>query len=143
MTSPTFTRIVHDRPYLDGILRTWLLRGDRCAIQTTFAHVSVPLVFGTKLKWEGVIAGYHSQTPQSPGEQPHTNDCPYVEGNVCHFEGTEARAADLVAEWVAANHDDAVIWDAAEREYQRLFVEPIDFQEWMIREVGDLGGDIV
>ncbi|MEU4574206.1 hypothetical protein ACBI99_44560 [Nonomuraea sp. ATR24] len=139
--APLFTRIMHDRPYAGGIRRTWLLQGDRCAIQVTFAHVPIPLVSGSKLGWEAIIFGYHSQAPQSPGEQPHTNDCPYVEGGVCHFEGTEARAAWLMVQWVAANYDDDVIWAAAERAYRELFVEPIDFVEWMVREVGDIRPD--
>ncbi|MEU6719866.1 hypothetical protein ABZ897_51145 [Nonomuraea sp. NPDC046802] len=144
MTNPTFTRTTRTANLGNGQeRRDWILSAGRCAVHIIFIGEArmTEQPDPTSRVWGGFVFGWHSQAPNGEGDKPHTNDCPHVEGGVCFFEGHTSRAEDLAAAWVAGGFNDEVIWAAAEQEMRERFIEPIDFQELMIRDLGDLGPD--
>lgn len=64
--------------------------------------------------------GYHSPSPMYEGQEPVSNDCPYVEGGTCYYDGSGLRAKDWFEQILLPKGSDG-IWEALETAYEEEF----------------------
>lgn len=65
--------------------------------------------------------GYHSPKPMYERQEPIADDCPYVEGGKCYYDGSGLRAKDIPEMLVRKGSD--TIWKILEEEYKDRFGE--------------------
>lgn len=63
--------------------------------------------------------GYHSPVPRYEDQLCISEECPYVEGGKCYYDGS-GLAADPILDALLIGGSDAV-WEALEKEYHELF----------------------
>ena len=65
-----------------------------------------------------VDLGYHSPIPQYEGMEP-INDCPYLDGKPCYYDGSGLAAEDLYQ--IFLREGDKAVWFRLEKNYLSLF----------------------
>jgi len=68
----------------------------------------------------GADVGYHSPTPFY-SDQYKTEECPYLDGKTCYYDGSGLRAEELTKKFLEFGDD--VVWDELEQYYIDRFGE--------------------
>lgn len=66
--------------------------------------------------------GYHSPVPLYDGQGIVTEECPYLDGKPCFYDGSGLNAEPVFERLL--REGDAGVWDALEKYYERTFDEP-------------------
>lgn len=70
-------------------------------------------------KPRGMDVGYHSPRPMYEGHLVLTDECKYLDGRPCYYDGSTLRAEEWVE--ILLKEGSEGIWVALEKEYQRVF----------------------
>ena len=79
--------------------------------------ISTRLKFG-RPEPSGADIGYHSPKPMYRG-QTKINNCPYLDGKPCYYDGSGLRADRFIPEFLAGGSD--TVWKMLEEEYRHRF----------------------
>lgn len=136
---PAWDKTQDEKNYgIHGVECRWILKGPLGAVQfVIYTNWQLPHVTKSQLQ-RGLDlrdpitvkvlfcplpadVGYHSPTPQYEG-QPQMDDCPYLDGKPCYYDGSGLRAEDVFNEILLVKGGDAV-WEYLEEEYRTVFVK--------------------
>ena len=67
----------------------------------------------------GADIGYHSLTPQYKGQTKTKDNCPYLDGKPCYYDGSSLRADEFIPAFLAGGSD--AVWKMLEEDYRRRF----------------------
>lgn len=128
------TRIVEIDPSFDkrksgyGIRSAMLrmiLKGDEGAVQfvmsTGWYLESINLGLGSMRDPMGFDLGYHSPKPMYEDQGNVMDDCPYLDGKPCYYDGSSLRAMEVTKLLIEKGHE--AVWAYLEEEYDRKFLE--------------------
>ena len=71
------------------------------------------------MKPMGADVGYHSPVSQYDGQEPIDDECPYLDGKPCHYDGSGLAADALVKVFLVEGVD--AVWDELQDEYDHYF----------------------
>ena len=66
--------------------------------------------------------GYHSPSPQYEGQTSVEEECPYLDGKPCYYDGSGLQAHRVYVRLLEEGDDG--VWAELEEQYKRLFEEP-------------------
>lgn len=128
------TRIVEIDPSFDkrnsghGIgsaMLRMILKGEEGAVQfvmmTGWYLESINLGLGSMRDPMGFDLGYHSPKPMYEDQKIVRDDCPYLDGKPCYYDGSSLRAEEVTKTLIEEGHE--AVWNRLEKEYDRRFLE--------------------
>jgi len=66
----------------------------------------------------GADVGYHSPVPMYEDQEPIAEECPYLDGRPCYYDGSGLRAEELLERMI--EEGDSAVWRELERVYSDL-----------------------
>lgn len=119
----------HKNCGIHGMDMRFILRGSKGAVQFVFysaqhlRHVADELLRSADPRFNpfhgiGVDIGYHSPKPMYPG-QTGREDCPYLNGATCYYDGSSLRASEFEDAFIAGGSE--AVWPMLEAEYKETF----------------------
>ena len=121
---------------IHGMNLKFLLKGEKGAIQ--FVIYTNWMLPKNRRRWDEEVkahllqpmaadVGYHSPIALYEGQEQITDECPYLDGKPCYYDGSSTYAETVFDRFVTEGEN--AVWEVLEEEYRQRFEKGDDSEQ--------------